>query len=120
MVKAEMLESAGPWIAVPIGSAGAGVLVVGVAVVVGVIAATLVVTAALVVVASGADVLVGSPVVGSGVVGSGVVVAVVGVVVTGTAVGVAGAVCVGPAARANCPPAARLSGVAGGEESSPH
>lgn len=53
MVKAEMLESAGPWIAVPIGSAGAGVLVIGVAVVVGVIAATLVVTAALVVVASG-------------------------------------------------------------------
>jgi hypothetical protein len=36
VVKAEMLESAGPWIAVPIGSAGAGVLVIGVAVVVGV------------------------------------------------------------------------------------
>ena len=36
VVKAEILESAGPWIAVPIGSAGAGVLVVGAAVVVGV------------------------------------------------------------------------------------
>lgn len=113
-MKAEILEPTGPWITVPIGSAGVEVtrVVVSGGLVCSVVAVAAVVVAVVVVAVAVAVVVVA--VVAA--VGSGVVVPVVGVAVTGTAVDV---VDVGSATRAACP-VTRLKGVTGGEESNPH